>query len=136
LAIWEREVGLYGWENVVDHILASPKYNNSFADDAVPAGCRAGCGIMPVSSECLPICRILGSSSNSILTGKILSELGLLSNNLQTIHLLVDNQFMGSLPAEIGALNNLYFSCSLSFDCCSNTCEKDWFDMESSRTRY
>jgi hypothetical protein len=28
-------VGLYGWENVVDRILASAEYNNSFRDHAV-----------------------------------------------------------------------------------------------------
>jgi hypothetical protein len=35
LAYWEILVGLYGWENVVDCILASAEYNNSFGDDSV-----------------------------------------------------------------------------------------------------
>jgi hypothetical protein len=43
LDYWEKEVGLFGWENVVDRILASPEYNNSFGDDAVPGGGRAPC---------------------------------------------------------------------------------------------
>jgi hypothetical protein len=39
--------------------LASPEYNITFGDDAVPGGGRAGCG-MPVSSECLELCSIFG----------------------------------------------------------------------------
>jgi hypothetical protein len=44
LAFWKIEVGLYGWEIVVDSILASPEYNNRFGDDYVLGGCRPGCG--------------------------------------------------------------------------------------------
>jgi hypothetical protein len=44
LATWGKEVGLFGWENVVDRFLASDEYNNSFGNDAVPGGGRAGCG--------------------------------------------------------------------------------------------
>jgi hypothetical protein len=44
LALWGKEVGESGWEYAVDQFLASVKYNNSFGDDAVPGGGRAGCG--------------------------------------------------------------------------------------------
>jgi hypothetical protein len=44
LDYWGKEVGLFGWENVVDRIMASTEYNNGFGDDAVPGGGRAGCG--------------------------------------------------------------------------------------------
>jgi hypothetical protein len=40
---WGKEVGLFGWENVVDRLLASDEYNNNFGDDTVPGGGRAGC---------------------------------------------------------------------------------------------
>jgi hypothetical protein len=43
LDYWGTQVGLFGWENVVDRILASLEYNNGFGDDAVPGGGRAGC---------------------------------------------------------------------------------------------
>jgi hypothetical protein len=43
LVCWGNEVGLFGWENVVDRFLASDEYNNRFGDDAVPGGGRAGC---------------------------------------------------------------------------------------------
>jgi hypothetical protein len=39
----EKEVRLFGWENVVDRLLASPEYNLNFGDDAVPGGGREGC---------------------------------------------------------------------------------------------
>jgi hypothetical protein len=41
---------LYGWENVVDRLLASDEYNNSFGDDAVPGGGRAE-WVSPTSSD-------------------------------------------------------------------------------------
>jgi hypothetical protein len=41
------EAGNNTWENVVDGFLASPEYNDSFGDDAVPGGGRAGCGQAP-----------------------------------------------------------------------------------------
>jgi hypothetical protein len=59
LETWAEHFRLHGWESAVDSILASGEYNDSFGHDAVPGGGRAGCG-MPVSSECLQICRILG----------------------------------------------------------------------------
>jgi hypothetical protein len=40
---WGKEVGLFGLENVVDRLLASSEYINTFGDDAVPGGGRAGC---------------------------------------------------------------------------------------------
>jgi hypothetical protein len=48
LEFWGKEVGLFGWENVVDRVLTSGEYNNSFGDDAVPGNGRAGCDpLMP-----------------------------------------------------------------------------------------
>jgi hypothetical protein len=44
LAHWTKKVGELGWENVADQFLASTEYNNSFGDDGVPGGGRAGCG--------------------------------------------------------------------------------------------
>jgi hypothetical protein len=44
LAHWGQEIGGLGWENAVDQFLASAEYNNSFGNDAVPGGGRAGCG--------------------------------------------------------------------------------------------
>jgi hypothetical protein len=44
VAHWGNEVGLFGWEYVVDQFLLSTEYNNRFGDDAVPGGGRAGCG--------------------------------------------------------------------------------------------
>jgi hypothetical protein len=44
LATWTTEIGLFGWENVVNRFLATDEYNNKFGDDAVPGGGRAGCG--------------------------------------------------------------------------------------------
>jgi predicted methyltransferase MtxX (methanogen marker protein 4) len=44
LVYWGTQVGLFGWENVVDRLMASAEYNNNFGDDAVPGGDGAGCG--------------------------------------------------------------------------------------------
>jgi hypothetical protein len=44
LAHWRKVVRDLGWEHVVDQFLASTEYNNSFGDNAVPGGGRAGCG--------------------------------------------------------------------------------------------
>jgi hypothetical protein len=44
LGHWTTKVGELGWKYVVDQFLASDEYNNSFGDDGVPGGGRAGCG--------------------------------------------------------------------------------------------
>jgi hypothetical protein len=50
LDYWGQEVGLFGWENVVNRLLASTEYNDNFGDDAVPGGGRAGC-VSPSTPE-------------------------------------------------------------------------------------
>jgi hypothetical protein len=50
LAIWTKEVGSVGWENVANQFLASDEYNNRFGDDFVPGGGRAEC-TSPTSSD-------------------------------------------------------------------------------------
>jgi hypothetical protein len=53
LADWKIEVGNDTWENVVDQFLASAEYNDSFGDDAVPGGGRAGCDQAPSTATAM-----------------------------------------------------------------------------------
>jgi hypothetical protein len=71
LDYWGKQYGLFGWEKVVDLILASTEYKKRFGNDAVPGGGRAPCAPPPSKQEPSKMlveqfyCRVLQRSPES-----------------------------------------------------------------------